>query len=324
LAQGSSTFPLFASAEMRSNATMLMATTTTVDPCVTSTISTYDLGLHIGGVFIVLAGSLLGVLSTLLGLPCPRLRLPLLVVSVGKAAGTGIILCCAMIHMLQPAAASFASSCMPSAFNEDYPAFAYLFALLAVLFMYTLEYVLGTLHVHHSEPSPEKVVTETEQSLLMRILAASSTELGMSVHSVIIGLTTGLASDDEFRVLVAALFFHQFFEGMGLGARLATRSIGFVTDLALALFFSTTGPAGMAAGAVLLAKGGINTNGQTFLLWQGICDSIAAGLLLYIGFSMLQGDFNKDLALFGSVGKVALFSGLWLGVGALAILGLYL
>jgi len=80
----------------------------------------------------------------------------------------------------------------------------------------------------------------------------------------------------------------------------------------------------MAAGAVLLAQGGVNTNGQTFLLWQGICDSIAAGLLLYIGFSMLQGDFNKDLALFGNVGKVALFSGLWLGVGALAVIGVYL
>lgn len=43
-------------------------------------------------------------------------------------------------------------------------------------------------------------------------------ELGIIVHSVIIGLSLG-ASDNPctIRPLVAALCFHQMFEGMGLG-----------------------------------------------------------------------------------------------------------
>lgn len=43
-------------------------------------------------------------------------------------------------------------------------------------------------------------------------------ELGIIVHSVVIGLSLG-ASDNPctIRPLVAALCFHQLFEGMGLG-----------------------------------------------------------------------------------------------------------
>ncbi|XLU57669.1 hypothetical protein S245_052317, partial [Arachis hypogaea] len=43
-------------------------------------------------------------------------------------------------------------------------------------------------------------------------------ELGIVVHSVVIGLSLG-ASDNQctIRPLIAALCFHQIFEGMGLG-----------------------------------------------------------------------------------------------------------
>ena len=43
-------------------------------------------------------------------------------------------------------------------------------------------------------------------------------ELGIVVHSVIIGISLGASeSPKTIRPLVAALTFHQFFEGMGLG-----------------------------------------------------------------------------------------------------------
>ncbi len=45
-------------------------------------------------------------------------------------------------------------------------------------------------------------------------------ELGIVVHSVIIGISLGASqSVDTIRPLLAALSFHQFFEGMGLNAR---------------------------------------------------------------------------------------------------------
>ena len=44
-------------------------------------------------------------------------------------------------------------------------------------------------------------------------------ELGIVVHSVIIGITLGASTSPKaIRPLVAALSFHQFFEGMGLGS----------------------------------------------------------------------------------------------------------
>jgi len=43
-------------------------------------------------------------------------------------------------------------------------------------------------------------------------------EIGIVVHSVIIGLSLGTAgSIDTIKPLLVALSFHQFFEGMGLG-----------------------------------------------------------------------------------------------------------
>jgi zinc transporter 1/2/3 len=43
-------------------------------------------------------------------------------------------------------------------------------------------------------------------------------ELGIIVHSVIIGMSVGASeSTSTIRPLVAALTFHQFFEGLGLG-----------------------------------------------------------------------------------------------------------
>ena len=47
-------------------------------------------------------------------------------------------------------------------------------------------------------------------------------ELGIVVHSVIIGISLGASdSPKTIRPLVAALTFHQFFEGMGLGGCIA-------------------------------------------------------------------------------------------------------
>lgn len=44
-------------------------------------------------------------------------------------------------------------------------------------------------------------------------------EVGIIVHSIIIGISLGASeSPKTIRPLMAALIFHQFFEGMGLGS----------------------------------------------------------------------------------------------------------
>ena len=52
----------------------------------------------------------------------------------------------------------------------------------------------------------------------MLLITLQVLELGIVVHSVIIGISLGASeSPKTVRPLVAALTFHQFFEGMGLG-----------------------------------------------------------------------------------------------------------
>lgn len=49
-----------------------------------------------------------------------------------------------------------------------------------------------------------------------RQITAYVLELGIALHSLIIGLTLGVAADAEFLTLLVALSFHQFFEGFAL------------------------------------------------------------------------------------------------------------
>ena len=53
---------------------------------------------------------------------------------------------------------------------------------------------------------------------MMNCYISQVLEMGIVVHSVIIGISLGAAgSIDAIKTLLVALSFHQFFEGMGLG-----------------------------------------------------------------------------------------------------------
>ncbi|CAN6986980.1 unnamed protein product [Brassica oleracea var. botrytis] len=59
-------------------------------------------------------------------------------------------------------------------------------------------------------------------------------ELRIIVHSVVIGLSLGATSDIcTIKGLIAALCFHQMFEGMGLGGLLDACSAGLLIYMAL-------------------------------------------------------------------------------------------
>ncbi|KAJ6312074.1 hypothetical protein OIU77_013762 [Salix suchowensis] len=82
----------------------------------------------------------------------------------------------------------------------------------------------GHVHVHthathghaHGSASPEEDLALSE--LIRRRIVSQVLELGIVVHSVIIGISLGASSSPEtIKPLMAALCFHQFFEGMGLG-----------------------------------------------------------------------------------------------------------
>ncbi|KAM1719006.1 hypothetical protein ACFX16_021116 [Malus domestica] len=73
-------------------------------------------------------------------------------------------------------------------------------------------------------------------------------ELAVVVHSVVIGLSMD-ASDNPctIRPLIAALCFHQLFEGLGLGGCIVQVEYGIKTK-AIIMFFSATPPLGIVLG----------------------------------------------------------------------------
>lgn len=75
-------------------------------------------------------------------------------------------------------------------------------------------------HHHHqveAEAEAEEVMRKLKQKMVSQVL-----EIGIIFHSVIIGVTMGMSQNQcTIRPLVAALAFHQIFEGMGLGGCIA-------------------------------------------------------------------------------------------------------
>ena len=163
------------------------------------------------------------------------------------------------------------------------------------------------------------------------VLSAVFAELGFTIHSVLIGLVVGVTGDSELRSLLIALCFHQFFEGVTLGARLAEAPMSAVADVAFAVVFALSAPVGIATGVGFMARASFSTTTAEFLLVQGIFDAICAGMLLFIGFQMLIIELPKDLKLHAAPRekgatrrRLAVFAALWSGAGVMSLLGRWL
>ncbi|KAF8123560.1 zinc iron permease [Boletus edulis] len=154
-------------------------------------------------------------------------------------------------------------------------------------------------------------------------------QLGIMIHSLVIGLTLSITSGPDFTTLLTALTFHQLFEGLSLGIRVASlpspREPEFkylsILKPTLAFLFAITTPLGILLGMLTFAH---NDDMAHLRLTQGIMSAISAGLLIYAAcVEMLAGDFVMDPILWQSgVGKqaLALFS-LAAGVTLMALVG---
>ena len=113
-------------------------------------------------------------------------------------------------------------------------------------------------------------------------------EFGVIFHSIFVGLTLAVAGD-EFDTLYIVLVFHQTFEGLGLGSRLAVtpwpKSKKW-TPYLFALGYGLSTPVAMAVG--LGVRETYTPGSQTGLVVEGVFDSISAGILIYTGLVELM------------------------------------
>jgi zinc transporter 1/2/3 len=149
-------------------------------------------------------------------------------------------------------------------------------------------------------------------------------EFGIIFHSVFIGLTLAVAGQ-EFNTLFIVLIFHQTFEGLGLGSRLAVtpwpkRKRWTPYVLASAYGFST--PIAIAVG--LGVRKTYPPGSQTILIVNGVFDSISAGILIYTGLvELMAHEFMFSNSMRKAELKVVLaaFGLMCLGAGLMALLG---
>ncbi|OJJ46961.1 hypothetical protein ASPZODRAFT_1863327 [Penicilliopsis zonata CBS 506.65] len=139
---------------------------------------------------------------------------------------------------------------------------------------------LGHSREHHDAEMTKQGPTATEE-YMAQLTSIFILEFGIIFHSVFIGLTLAV-SGSEFTTLYIVLIFHQTFEGLGLGSRLATIPWPHSkrwTPYFLGMAFGVSTPIAIAIG--LGVRKTYPPDGRTTLIVNGVFDSISAGILIY-------------------------------------------
>lgn len=149
-------------------------------------------------------------------------------------------------------------------------------------------------------------------------------ELGIALHSILIGLTLGTTTE-SFVALFIALCFHQFFEAIALGAQIAgLKTTSIKSAIAMVIFFSLTTPVGIAIG-IGIHSGTYNPKSVSSLLVTGILDSLSAGILIYVALvNLITAEMGVNAHSFYSLStplKFLYFGALYAGVAAMAVIG---
>ncbi|KAM7276266.1 hypothetical protein ACFE04_018132 [Oxalis oulophora] len=148
-------------------------------------------------------------------------------------------------------------------------------------------------------------------------------ELGIVSHSVIIGLSLGVSqSPCTIRPLIAALSFHQFFEGFALGGCISQAQFKTLSATIMACFFAITTPAGIGIGTAISSF--YNNSSPGALIVEGILDSLSAGILVYMALvDLIAADFlSKRMSCNFRLQLVSYFM-LFLGAGLMSLLAIW-
>mmetsp|Transcript_2496 Transcript_2496/g.9160 ORF Transcript_2496/g.9160 Transcript_2496/m.9160 type:complete len:367 (-) Transcript_2496:206-1306(-) len=284
----------------------------------------YDVNLQVAGVFIIMAASVLGMgLSYAFGsdAQAPSNGLLYLSLQMLKGCGVGVIISTALIHLIGEAFEPFELS----GFDELYPAWPMVFAMIGMFAMAILEYIHHRLEMRSrvlfaseragevemaksggkTSKSSALEVTENpvadepadldksgivdqpiSKSLAAKQRSAILVEASILIHSVLIGFDMGLQTKSVWIPLVIAISFHQFFEGFAVGQIVLDAQFTFWKKFAMTAFYSLTTSVGIVIGICTYTGEGYDGQSKGANITIGIIDSICGGLLLYTGMSV--------------------------------------
>ncbi|KAI0033908.1 Zinc/iron permease [Vararia minispora EC-137] len=161
------------------------------------------------------------------------------------------------------------------------------------------------------------------QETIAQIVGIAILEFGVMLHSVLIGLT--LAVSPNFRVLFPVLVFHQTFEGLGIGSRLAFLKLQAKQEaipIIAAVLYGLTTPIGIAAG--LGVRTTYNPGTAHASIVSGVLDATSAGILIYTGLVELLAHefiFSREMQEASNAKVLYAVGCMMLGCGVMALLG---
>ncbi|KAH9609111.1 hypothetical protein KSS87_004477 [Heliosperma pusillum] len=262
-----------------------------------------------------------------------------------KCFAAGVILSTSLVHVL-PDAFNALADCAVSTRHpwKDFP-FAGLVTLIGALLALLVDLTANSSHAHvHAPASYEKLekmvvvkgdVEESDEVVVVDEVAAEKArqrmvsqvlEIGIIFHSVIIGVTLGMSQNVcTIRPLVAALSFHQIFEGMGLGGCIAQAGFSFKTTAYMCFMFSVTTPVGIILGMLIFSVTGYDDSSANALILEGLLGSLSSGILIYMALvDLISADFfhNKMMSSEPTL-KKGCFAALVLGSTSMSILALW-
>ncbi|KAK0598021.1 hypothetical protein LWI29_030814 [Acer saccharum] len=184
----------------------------------------------------------------------------------------------------------------------------------------------GHVHVHthathgHAHGSADSSQELALPELIRKRVISQVLEIGILVHSVIIGISLGASESlDTIKPLLAALSFHQFFEGMGLGGCISQAKFESRSMAIMATFFSLTTPLGIAIGIGISSV--YKENSSTALIVEGTLNSASAGILIYMALvDLLAADFMDPRMQNNFRLQVGANISLLLGAGCMSVL----
>ncbi|CAK7353340.1 unnamed protein product [Dovyalis caffra] len=306
-----------------------------------------SLQLKLIAIFSILVASMIGVCLPLFARMIPALMPDRDLFVVVKAFASGVILATGYMHVLPDSFNDLMSDCLPINPWKKFPFTTFVAMLSALLTLMidsfamsyykkrclsdekgggengekVLEHVEngGAVHVGHSHGF-NGGANGKDSILLRNRVVAQVLEIGIVVHSVVIGLSMG-ASDNPctIRPLIAALCFHQLFEGMGLGGCILQAEYGMKMKAILVFFFSTTTPLGIALGIGL--SNVYSESSPTALIVVGLLNASSAGLLNYMALvDLLAADFMGPKLQDSMRLQVWAFTAVLLGAGGMSLM----
>lgn len=259
----------------------------------------YDVNLRVGLLFAMLAVGALGCFGPVLVKKFFKLSTEGTITMVIKQFGTGIVISVAFVHLITHATLMFTNDCLTDIKYEATTAAIVMAGLfIAFLIEYICQRLLGSRKEKLDAVKSTKIDDEDNKDPSVETtdhdhdhhhynmaeddaLSVGMLEMGIIFHSVLIGITLVVAGDSYFITLFIVIVFHQFFEGMALGSRIAGLGTSFWKKLLMALAFAITTPLGMGIGIGVLDQ--FNGNDPSTLIAIGTLDAFSAGVLIWVG-----------------------------------------